>query len=174
MLRNGVAFISVLLMLLLTGCSKEPCVTLVKCRTTTEGVEYYYDTNNNYYWKKPNDEVIYPISDVGLQSKPVLVLPLNAANYYLRLIETSRYEGTIYDIKGYIDKLESCGYSYRISESTPTLLDINATNGSGSVRIIYLQDDVVRIYAVDSYGLPQEPPYLNQQESTNEIISCNN
>lgn len=145
---------------ILTGCGKEPCVTLVKCKTTADGVEYYYDTHGDYYWKQPEEDYIYPILDVGLKNEPVATLPLSAVDYALKLVEPSRYTGDLYDIKGYLNRLADEGYTYEIRESTPTMLDIQATNGADKIRIVYIQDDVVRVYSVNSYGISQTPPYL--------------
>lgn len=149
-----------LMCLLLLGCSDAPTVTLVLCKTTDNGIKYYYDTNENYYWLKPGENRIYPINDIGLKAEPALVIDKSKTAYSLLKEQPTRYTGTFDDVCGYVNTLESSGYAVTVSESTPTQLDIQAVSDTCSVRVIYIAGDCVRIYCIDNNGLSCDPVLL--------------
>lgn len=149
-----------LLCVLLSGCGNAPTVTLVLCKTTNDGNNYYYDTNENYYWLKPGEDIIYPIKDIGLKAEPALVINKSQTEYHLIKDKPTRYVGTFNDVCGYVNTLESIGYAVTVSESTPTQLDIQAVSDTCSVRIIYIVGDCVRIYCIDNNGLSCDPVFL--------------
>lgn len=161
LLRSGARCTSlILLCCILAGCGSTPTITLVTCKVTNNETVYYYDTYGNYYWKKPGEDLIYPISNIGLKPEPILNIQSSITEYNLTEVEATRYTGNLNDVIGYINTLTSSGYSIEVDEATPVMLDIHATNEENKVRIIYLLDDVVRIYSVNKYGSSCVPPYL--------------
>lgn len=149
-----------LLCVLLSGCGNAPTVTLVLCKTTNDGNNYYYDTNENYYWLKPGEDIIYPIKDIGLKAEPALMINKNQIEYSLVKDKPTRYVGTFNDVSGYVNTLEAEGFDITVTEATSVMLDITATAETNSVRVIYISGDYVRIYCVDNNGISCDPVFL--------------
>jgi len=132
----------------------------VTCKIDKQGTTYYYDTNDNYYRQAAGDDHIFLIQDAGLKAEPVLTLYSSSESFSLIEEQPTRYAGTLADASGYINKLKLDGYSVEIREATPTLLDIYAKSDEYSVRLIFLQDDVIRIYCVNKNGVSCVAPYI--------------
>lgn len=151
------------LSLILSGCSQNVTTTLVACdiHQRDDSRIYMYDANGDFYSYSENENNIYQIPDVGLIQKPALMVPV--VNYKWELTEElpSRYKGNIFDISGYTKELGDIGFSSTYLSSSSAMLEIIMSDTDTYLRIIYMPNDLIRIYAQKSDGTACNPPLLD-------------
>lgn len=158
--RYGVRFISILVLLLLTGCGQEHTETLAICKEDTDLI-YVFDCDLNYYVMDVSGNNLTPIRNVGLPDKPAIsVIPIESKYTFIRLTE-GKYSGDLSDVCGYVYRLMSEGYKVELVERTDNYYECKLFGADMAVRLIYTSDNTVRLYAKKSDETYCNPPYIN-------------
>ena len=148
-----------LLLILLTGCSRELEVYTVvgvnnDILTVTDG-ELTYNYDGELTSAKKEHTALIPIAEISTYG----------TSYSLKHIELNKYSGELKDAAGYYNYLLECGFRCTTLIYSNDYLDAKLNHIEGDeVRILYLGNSVVRIFYRNASNSNLFPPYINKEE----------
>lgn len=121
------------------------------------GVKYYYNDIGEFKCVKNSNILAH--SGAGLQSYPALSVIPSSHSYSFSYILPGLFEGTLYDVEGYIADLLENGYtSHEVVFKDNASAEVYVHSDKSSVRILFTINGDVRIY--ESTG--KVPPLLDK------------
>lgn len=148
-----------LLATLLTGCAVESNRIYTVCKRIGD-ITYCYDDEVNFY-RRNNTGEFYSVPAVGLVAKPAMIVHVSDGDYSFVESLPNCYTGTLQSVEHYIFYLiEKDNVQFTTDEVSYSNVNFHLSCAEYSLKIFYTSDGVVRVYAVNSGGLPIDPPYI--------------
>lgn len=160
MLKRATAVLFAATLFFLQGCGTQEASRIYTVCKSTEKVTYVYNGSGEFFMY--SDGKVTPCYEPSLQARPRLVLIFDDVTEFKLTPEIpSVYVGGKSDAVHYITKLllEDNGM-YRMLNIDWKSFEALVTSDNYEVRILYTDDDKVRVYATDKYGNAVTPPYL--------------
>ena len=161
MVQKHYYWLIALICILMTGCSSTPLqvYNVYEEYDTTYIVErggalYTYDKENSVLngatGEFKTNSLIEDLSTYGTE-------------YTINHIELNKYQGSMSDAAGYLNKLlsenfELCKVTYKDS-----YLDVTVIRDVETVRVLYLGHDTIRIFYMNEKNKEFFPPYTNEK-----------
>lgn len=158
MKKSVLTLVTLCFLVLLTGCTVEADRIYTVCKSTEDTV-YVYNAEGEFFTYK-NGEVL-PCYEPSLQARPKLILEFDdSTDFSFDKEMPSVYIGSKEDCLHYVTKLlrERNG-KYRLLSVDWKSFEMLVTTSECDVRVLYSNDNRVRIYAQDESG-GIVPPYL--------------
>lgn len=159
-MKKVVTLITIVLSMLLTGCTVTSDRIYAVCRVDGDNV-FVFNGEGEFY-KYSNKQLVKYLG-ADLQAKPKLTVYLpEEPNYNLELEVPTVYRGTKEDALGYIAKV----MLEKDAEVLCPKVDWKSFEAflrydEANIRVVYTTDNKVRVYAQSVSGNAITPPYLD-------------
>lgn len=146
----------------LSGCTYDADRIYTVCKETSDSI-YAYNTIGDFVVKDKNTGSISVVKDSSLIAQPKLLLNLREGNYSFVELLPNSYHCDFDSFNFYVNKCIVDGAStLEINLIDYKSVDLLLTCEEYTVRCYYTNNDIVRLYAINSDGNPITPPYINE------------
>ena len=161
-MKTKVLLLLCLFCVTLSGCTHDANRVFTVCKETSDSV-YAYNTSGDFVKKDKTTGVIEPYKSNSLINKPALLLNSAMGEFELAYVLPNQYSCDFINFNRYLNHCVSSDNAViEINNIDYKSVDVTIVSADYKVRCYYSNNDIVRLYAVDSDDTPIHPPYISE------------